>query len=394
MVKQKEPVWVKILRILLGALFIFSGLMKAVDPIASAIKVDEYFISFGMGFMHPFTMFFGVCLSTAEMVLGWMMLHRTRIKLTTIFYLLFMMFFLLLTAWLAIAEHLEVHYGYNFGVVKDCGCFGQAVAMTNLQTFLKNVVIIIPTLIVFFKRKQIPDMRLTILGQWIFVFIGVILALVIQFLCYRHLPWIDFSDWKKGDNIAENFVDQPAQKSILYVYMNNEDSTLTYFTEDEMMIMYDRDTLFDTHFTYVDRKDSIISELVRCKIPGFTMTDFDGGEHSFELINTNKESLTYLVFMHDLDETNLEGIGILNELFEKAQANGIDMAAVTNSSDEKIAEFVKTNKVTFPIYHNTIDPIKGPFMTRDAIRSNPGLMVVEKGIVKEKWNWRDIPEMK
>ena len=392
--RQKEAIWLKIVRIALGALFIFSGLMKAVDPIATAIKVDEYFISFGMGFMNPFTMFFGVCLSTAEMVLGLMMLSRIRVNLTSIFYLLFMSFFLLLTAWLALAEHLEVNYGYDFGVVKDCGCFGQAVEMSNFQTFMKNVVIIIPTLIIFFKRKTIPDIRLTILGQWLLTAIYVIAVLAIQFICYRHLPWIDFSDWKKGDDVAKTFVDQPAQKSIMYVYRNVADSSLRDFTEDEMMAMYDKDPHFAEHYEYVDRKDSIIRDLVRCDIPGFTMTDTNGGERAFELINAQKEQPTYLVFMHDLYQTNLKGLEKMNAVAEYCAANGFDMAAVTNSTDDEIAAFTSEHQVLFPIYHNTIDPVHGPFMTRDAIRANPGVIVIVRGIVKEKWNWRDVPELK
>lgn len=392
--KQKEAVWLKIIRILLGLVFIFSGFMKAVDPIASAIKVDEYFISFGMGFMHPFTMFFGSCLSTAEMVLGLMMLSRIRVNLTSIFYMLFMTFFLFLTAWLALAEHLEVNYGYDFGVVKDCGCFGQAVKMSNLQTFLKNVGLIIPTLIIFFKRKTIPDIRLTILGQWLLVAIYVIAVFFIQFICYRHLPWIDFSDWKKGENVAETFVDQPAQKSIVYVYKNVADESLAYFNEEEMMSMYDKDPNFAENFEYVDRKDSIIRDLVRCKIPGFSMTDTNGGEHAFGLINVNKETPTYLVFMHDLAETNVKGLPALEQLAEYCAAQGYDIAAVTNSSEDEIAIFTEEHPLPFPIYHNTIDPVKGPFMTRDAVRANPGVIVIEKGIVKDKWNWRDIPEMK
>lgn len=393
MQKQKEPVWLKIIRILLGCLFIFSGLMKAVDPIASAIKIDEYFISFGMDFMHPFSMFFGVCLSTAEFALGFMLLHRIYVRFTADLYLLFMGFFLLLTAWLAVAEHLEIHYGYDFGVVKDCGCFGQAVAMSNLQTFLKNVVVIIPTIIIFAKRKSIPDIRLNFWGQFCYMWLGAIIAFAIQFYCYRHLPFIDFSDWKKGDNVADAFVDQPAEKSILYLYQKTEDSSLVYLSEDEMMAMYDEVADFDQQYTYVDRKDSIIRDLVRAKIPGFTMTDAAGGEHSFELINVNNNVPLYLLFMHNLSETDLDGLQSenLKSLIAYCEKNHYNFVGITNSSDEEIAEFCKTNDITFPIFHNAIDLVKGPFMARDAVRSNPGLIKIQNGIVQDKWAWRDFP---
>ena len=124
---KKESIVLMILRIFLGCLFIFSGLSKAIDPIANAIQFDDYFISFRMPFMQIFSMFMAVVLTIVECTLGFMMLFRIKIKLTSVLYLAFMCFFFLLTAWLAIAEYLEVHYGYNFGIVKDCGCFGKAI---------------------------------------------------------------------------------------------------------------------------------------------------------------------------------------------------------------------------------------------------------------------------
>ena len=163
--RRNEPIVIMILRILLGCVFIFSGLTKAIDPIANAIQFDDYFISFRMPFMQLFSMFMAICLTIVEFTLGVMMLLRIKVRLTSLFYLLFMCFFFLLTAWLALAEYLEIHHGYDFGVVKDCGCFGKAIKMSNFQTFMKNVVIIIPTIIVFIYRDYIPDIRLTELGK-------------------------------------------------------------------------------------------------------------------------------------------------------------------------------------------------------------------------------------
>ena len=145
--RNKEPIVLTIIRILLACVFIFSGLTKAVDPIASAIKMEEYFTSFGMDFMHPLCMFIAVCMNIAEFLLGFMLLFRIKVNLVAWGYLLFMTFFLLLTAWLALAEHLELKHGYDFGVVKDCGCFGAAIKLSNFHTFLKNVGIIIKILI-------------------------------------------------------------------------------------------------------------------------------------------------------------------------------------------------------------------------------------------------------
>jgi len=386
--KQKEPNWLIILRIALALVFIYSGLIKAVDPVASGIKMDEYFTSFGMGFMHPFSLWIGILMNIAEFMLGFMLLFKIRVALTSLGYLLFMVFFFFLTAWLAIAEHLEVNYGYNFGVVTDCGCFGQAIQMSNLETFLKNVVLLAGTLVVFGKRKSIPDIRLTILGQWLFAFLGGGIVLFLQIYCQRNLPLIDFSDWKKGKEVVDFFIETPAEKEILFLYQNAKG-------EEKLLSMEDMDNIIDTYpnffsdFDYVDRIDSVLTEAVHAKKTGFSMLDNQGKDFASIYLNKDKE-LVYMLFVHDLDETNFEGLlsENLNKLVAHCYKNSIDFVAVTNTSPDEIAKFIKKHPITFPIYYNPVDPIKGPFIVRDAIRSNPGLIVLKNGKVVEKRAWR------
>lgn len=385
--KNREPIWLKIIRILLGCLFLFSSFTKAVDPINFGITMNDYFVSFGMGFLHPLAQFAAVCAIACEFILGCMMLFRIKPLLTTWGYLLFMTFFFFLTLWLAVAEYLEVHGIHDFGVVKDCGCFGQAVKMSNLQTFLKNVVLIIPTLIVFAYRKRIPSSRVSSWGQWLLIGIFALIAVVFQLHCIRHLPAIDFTDWKKGKDVTV-FIEQPAQKEVLFIYRNKADGQEVTLTQDELMAKEDD---FYENFDYVDRKDSVIKDIVRAKIDGFNMLDENGADHAFELISKNNDQDLYVLYMHDLKETNMKGIEKAKKLAADCMEKGIDFVAVSNSSEEEIAKFVEDNAIDFPVYHNPIDPIKGPFMVRDAVRSNPGIILFHKGVVMDKWAWRDFP---
>lgn len=384
--KQKNQTGLVIVRIFLACIFIFSGLSKAIDPVAMGIKMDEYFASFGMGFIHPFALELGILAVTAELVLGFMLLFRIRVNLATLGYLLFMVFFFFLTLWLAVAEHLEVKYGYDFGVVKDCGCFGQVVEMSNLQTFLKNIVLMILTLIVFGKRKSIPDMKLTLFGQWLFACIGVVIALLIQFYCLRNLPVIDFSDWKKGNNVVDLFVDKPAEKKILFLYQNKNGVEKLLSMEEMENILEDYPNFYE-EFDYVDRIDSVVSEGVKAKHPGFSMVDNQGGDFANTYLN---KAQVYLLFMHHLDEVDMEAMRSenLQHLISYCTENNIDLVAVTNSPPHEIDEFIETNHLNFPIYYNAIDPVKGPFIVRDAIRSNPGLIILEHGVVVDKKPWR------
>lgn len=392
--RNKEQVWVMVLRIALALLFIFSGLTKAVDPVDWGIKMDEYFTSFGMSFMHPYAFYIGFIPTIAEFLLGFMLLFRIRVKWTAIGYLLFMTFFFFLTLWLAIAEHLELNYGYNLGVVKDCGCFGQAIEMSNLETFLKNVVIMIPTIIIFRKRNKIPEIRLSLFGQLLYASVGAALVFAFQLYCLFNLPVVDFTNWKKGNEVVDLFIDIPAKKEMVFLYKNKLDSTkVISLTEDQMMTVTDSLPTFYDDFDYVDRQDKITSPAVAAIKTGFSMLDKSGSDFASAYINKEKEQV-YVLFIHNLKEVNQKGIKsvALAKLIKDCKTKNIDFVGVTNNSIDEIAAFTKKYNLTFPIYHNPIDPVKGPFMVRDAVRSNPGLILIKKGVVTEKWSWRNFPD--
>jgi len=392
MKKKHEPLWLKIIRILLAAVFLFSGFVKAIDPIAFSHTIGDYFFSFKMGFMQPFSLIFAVLPIVAEFTLGFMLLFRIRVKFTTSFYLLFMLFFFFLTAWLALAEHLETHYNYNFGVVKDCGCFGKAIVMSNLHTFLKNVVLLIATIIVFAKRNQIPDIRLTALGQWCFASLGVLFVLFLQFYCYRHLPIIDFSDWKVGNDVAQTFIEKPAKKDIVFVYQDINDSTkLQTLTTEELSSITDKQPDFYERYTFVERHDKIIDSAYIPPIPGFNMIDTSGYDHSYELINENNSSNVYIIFMYDLYKVDKKGVEQVKEWASHLDSSAI-VVAVTNSTDPEIVNFIKEYRFNIPLYKNPIDWIKGPFIVRDAVRANPGIIQIRCGKIIDKWNWRQLAE--
>ena len=385
---NKEPLWLKIIRILLGCLFIFSSFTKAIDPVGFGVTMNDYFVSFHMGFLHPLALFAAVVAIACEFVLGCMLLLRVKVQWAAWGYLIFMTFFFFLTMWLAIAEYLEVKGIHYFGVVKDCGCFGDVIEMSNKATFLKNVGFIIPTLIVFFNRKKIKDCRLTELGQWLCVALFAVISVCFQLYVIHHLPFIGKSDWNKGKDVSV-FVAQPAQKDVVFVYKNNTTGEEVTLTQDELM---NCDEAFYENNEYVSREDKVIKAAVPAKIDGFNMLDENGADHAPDYFAADKESDTYVLYVHNLNEANVKGMARAMTLAKACMEEGIDFVAVTNSPEEDIAAFVKKYGIEFPVYNNPIDPVHGPFMVRDAIRSNPGIMLLNKGIVVDKWAWRDFPE--
>ena len=384
---KKEPLWLKIIRILLGCLFLFSSFTKAIDPVGFGVTMNDYFVSFHMGFLHPLALFAAVVAITCEFVLGCMLLFRVRVQLAAWGYLIFMTFFFFLTLWLAIAEYMEVNGIHYFGVVKDCGCFGDVIEMSNKATFLKNVVFIIPTLIVFFNRKKISDCRLTVLGQWIAVAVFALIAVIFQLYVIRHLPFIGKSDWNKGKDVSV-FVAQPAQKDVVFLYRNTATGEEVSLTQDELMSQ--DDSFYDKN-EYVSREDKIIKEAVKAKIDGFNMLDENGADHAPDYFATDGDRDVYILYVHDLNEANAKGIQKALVLAKACAEDGIDFVGITNSLEDEIAMFVNEYGIEFPIYYNPINPITGPFMVRDAMRSNPGIMLIHNGVVMDKWAWRDFP---
>ncbi|MBO4645691.1 MAG: DoxX family protein [Bacteroidales bacterium] len=390
--RQKEPIAIMILHILLGCVFIFSGLSKAIDPVANSYQFDDYFLSFHMSFMQIFSMFAAYVMTMAEFVLGVMMICKIKMKLTAWLYLLFMSFFFLLTAWLALAEYLEVNHGYDFGVVKDCGCFGKAIKLSNFHTFLKNVIIIIPTIIVFLWRKRIPDVRMTELGKWVAIAIACFAVLGLQAHCHRHLPVIDFSNWKVGTDLTKDYIGQDLVTETVYIYQDPVTGDTVHVSEKELMDNFQKYESME----YVDEISDTIQPFKQAENYNFTMEDSSHSDLTPTLINPKNPKPVYIVFMQDLDETHLKGLKSddFKKVQEKCLKDSCYLYGLTNSPREEIEEFVKKNGITFDILCcSYYIPGKGPYFVRDAIHANPGIIRVEQGKVTGKWAWRDFDEI-
>ena len=192
-VKNKNAV-LKILaelcRLLIGVVFIFSGFVKAVDPVGGAIKIGEYLASFGLDMLQPFTVLLSFNLSAIEFALGVCMLLGVYRRYVSFLVLVFMAFMTPLTLYLAL-----------FDPVSDCGCFGDAFTLTNWQTFWKNVFLFFMAYLVFYRRKQFKSIY-NFLEQTVLLFGSIIFIGCVEGYSYRHLPIIDFRPYAIGSNIS------------------------------------------------------------------------------------------------------------------------------------------------------------------------------------------------
>ena len=182
-----------VVRTLLALTFLFSGFVKAVDPLGTVYKIEDYLKAFGGCFtdLLPLAGIAAVCLIGIEWLLGVCMLANIRTNITAWLSLVFYLFMTPLTCWIALTNP-----------VSDCGCFGDALVLTNWQTFWKNVVLLALTITLLCCRKAIPQLW----SWWMelcIVILGLSAVAGIMGYSYTHLPPLDFRPYKVGNNIPE-----------------------------------------------------------------------------------------------------------------------------------------------------------------------------------------------
>jgi len=366
-IQKVVAVLLQICLVLLGCVFIFSGFVKAIDPLGSTYKFDDYFRAFG-GIFETFTNIsfpLAILLSTIELVIGLSLLFRVQIRSATIAALAFMVVMTPLTLYIALKKDL----------VTDCGCFGDALVISNWATFIKNVVLdIFVILILVFQEKFKPIFKRN--AQQIALGIFVVLALGLSAYCYRHLPLIDFLPYKVGVNIPNAMV-VPENASTdkyqtTFIYKKNgvqKEFTLENYPKG------------DSTWKFIDQKTILISQGTKAKI------------HDFSIVNAQFEDITedvlynpnytYLVTMYDLSKTSQEGALKAEKIYQKIKSSGIKFYTLTGSSDADIQEFIQKTGVTYPFCKTD------PTTLKTIIRANPGLVLIKKGTILKKWNWRD-----
>ncbi|MDD3877928.1 MAG: DoxX family protein [Bacteroidales bacterium] len=357
-------------RIILGIVFIFSGFVKAVDPLGSVYKFNDYFIAFGTSWMEPLSFFFSVTLSSLEFIIGFAILFGLKIRLTSWGGLLFMAFFTPLT-----------FYIYLTNPVSDCGCFGDALILSNKATFIKNIFFFIFSIIIFAYRKKFKSI-LSEKVQWGIIFIGLVFIASIITYSYRHLPIIDFRPWKIGNNVIEEM--KPKQEEIAETFLVYKNKNTGEIKDYPMNDYPWNDSVWKATWEFVEQKRNIIQEYINAPIGNFIIVD-EYGEELTETFITDS-GYQFLLFAYDLDKAARKPFQKINTLAGEAEANGISFICLTSTPYSDIDDFRHEVQATYPFYN--VDPIA----LKTAIRANPGLILLKNGIVMDKWHYNDIPD--
>jgi triosephosphate isomerase len=359
-------VTVNICRFVLAFTFIFSGFVKAVDPLGFQYKLSEYLEAFGIGGLLPdvIPLFMGIALSVAEFTVGVCFLLGIRRPMATSLALLMMIFMTPLTFYLAIANP-----------VSDCGCFGEAVALTNWQTFGKNVVLLAAAVITFTRRNLIIDF-ISPKTEWIVSLYSLIYITIFSFYCLYHLPVFDFRPYKIGTNIAEA-VNEPLQLSTLKTtFIMEKDGVRREFTEDNYP---------DSTWHYVDRRTEEIAKGEESSYSDLSIQLQATGDDITEDILSDP-GYTFLLIAHRLDKADDSNIDLINEIYDYSVENGYKFYCLTSAGDDDIERWRDTTGAEYRFC------LTDDIVLKTIIRSNPGLVLMKDGVILNKWSDNDLPD--
>ncbi len=355
-------------RIFVGLVFVFSGFVKAVDPSGFAIKFDEYFVAFHMNFMSVLAMPLAILASAAELMIGLNLLTGIRLKFTSWLLMTFMSFFTILTLILALTNP-----------VSDCGCFGDAIILTNWQTFGKNIIILIPTVFLFIYRNRFSSNN-TVWFEWLLVILNFAIPVLISAYCLRHEPLLDFRPYKTGIYIPDQMIMPEGapvdQYETRLVYQKN--GQVEEFSETDFPWQ-------DTTWKWVETKQKLISKGYEPPIHDFSISGSDGYDITAQVLADS--GYVFLIISPRLEKASLDGMNSMNELAMKSMSLNIRVLCLTSSTNLEIEKFKNSFRPSFEIYSTDETTLQ------TIMRSNPGLMVLQKGNILAKWSYRDLPEL-
>jgi uncharacterized membrane protein YphA (DoxX/SURF4 family) len=353
-------------RVILGLVFIFSGFVKGVDPLGSAYKFSDYFAAFGIGSLGFLTLPMAFILSAAEFLIGISLLLNLKFRLGAWAVLIFMSFFAVLTFILALTNP-----------VTDCGCFGDAIIMTNWETFFKNMILMPFVIAVFLFRKQQPE-SFPVIFSWLGILVFAFCFLWMEWHVYRHLPWMDFRPYSVGTSIPEKMViPEGAPQDVYQTFLYYEkDGEVTEFNEENFPWQ-------DTTWKFVDSRHVLISKGYEPPIHDFTIVDAYDTDISSDILSD--PGFSFLLISDHLEKADEQALGYAEELSAFCDATGHAFYCLTASGSAAVQEVQQRLGLGFGIY--TTDEIT----LKTIIRANPGLLLLKEGTILAKWHYHDFP---
>ena len=366
-------IWIP--RLLVGLLFIFSGLIKANDPLGFSYKLVEYFEVFHITFLNGLALTMAIVLCALEMLLGFALLIGVRAVKVAWGLLLLIIFFGFLT-----------FYSAFFKVVQTCGCFGDAIPLTPWQSFSKDMVLLALVLILFVKRKQInPLFNAKVGDKWLIC--AALVSVGFGVYTYNFSPVIDFLPYKIGANLPDEMKippGAPLDEFELTYHLKNKKTGATKVMNDKE---YLKSNIWkDADWEVVgDPENRLVKKGYEPKIRDLAIQDAQRNDYTKELLSNPFYSL--FIVAYDLSETDKDAINRLNALAINLTDNyNIRTILLTSNSAADATAFAKEHKLISEIFYADGVPLKS------MVRSNPGVLLIKNGTVVNKWHYHSVPK--
>ncbi len=362
-----RKVLVNICRLVLAVTFILSGFVKAVDPLGTQYKLNDYLEAMHLGDLVPqtVTLMGSIALSTVEFCIGIFLLFVIYRRLTSRLALLVMSIMTVLTVWIYMADP-----------VSDCGCFGDAVVLTNGQTLLKNIILLACAVIVAWKPLDMLRF-ISHTNQWIVINYSVLFILFVAGYALYDLPQFDFRPYHVGANIKEGMevpegAEQPQFETTFIMEKNGE--------RREFGI----DNYPDSTWTYIDTRTVQTKQGYVPPIHDFSITTPEGEELTEEILND--KGYTLLLISPHLEDADDSQFDLINQIYEYAEDNDYPFYCLTASGEQGISRWRDITGAEYPFALTDETTLK------TIIRSNPGLLLLKDGTVIRKWSHNRLPD--
>ena len=354
--------YTNICRFVLSLVLVVSGFVKAVDPLGSMYKMGEYMTAFSIDlFSEQWLLAFGIIQAVLEFLLGVFLLMGVYRWLVSLLTPLVMLFFTALTAVI-----------YLSGNMEDCGCFGEAFALSNGETLVKNMFLLFLSLPLLFGRKQFVC-YISSKTRWMVVLFAVFYIAVVEILGFSHLPVVDFGQYRVGTDLRAMTQGVPGEYRLVNIY--ERDGETFELPEGELP---------DTTWTPVGNRVETIKEAVAPLIADFSVIDW---ELDFDLSQELLADTGYVCFVaiERVEEASVSRVDKINDLYDYCQEANISFFVATASEDEDVALWCKRTGAEYPLYW------ADELVLRNMVRSNPGVLLFKDGVIVGKWNVADLP---
>ena len=358
---------VNLCRIIVAVTFIFSGFVKAIDPIGTQYKLQDYLGAIGMaGILPNWTLLaVAVFLAAIEFCIGIFLLFAIQRRLISKLTVAFMAFMTMVTVWIVVADP-----------VKDCGCFGDALHLTNTETLIKNIVLLVCSLAIMY-RPLAMFRFVSKSNQWIVTNYTIVFILVSSGLSLYYLPIFDFRPYHIGVNIPRGMeipkgAKLPQFKTTFIMEKNGQRKEFTL------------DNYPDASWKFIDSKTVQTSEGYIPPIHDFFITDNKTG---LDLTNSvlSHKGYTFLLIAPHLETADDSNFGDIDRLYEYAQSYDIPFYCLTASTTKAIKRWVDLTGAEYPFC------ITDEAVLKTIIRSNPGLLLLKDGTIINKWSHNNLP---